>query len=107
MFEDEAELKKIAAQVVVKMLAANVACKKHYSDKRVGKEYWNLITPNAFEKKLIAIAVLGYPEQVGSGHTLCCANHESVNPAWSRISVNLKGITSGWSPSIPIVSVRI
>ena len=65
MLEDEAELKKTAEQVVAKMLAANVACKKHYSDKRVGKEYWNLITPNAFDKKLIAIVVLGYPEQAG------------------------------------------
>jgi hypothetical protein len=65
MLEDEAELKKIAAQVVEKMVAANTAQKKHYSDERVGKEYWNLITPNAFDKKLIAIAVLGYPEQVG------------------------------------------
>ena len=65
MLEDEEELKKIAAEVVAKMLAANVAEKKHYSDERVGKEYWNLITPNAFDKKLIGIAVLGYPEQVG------------------------------------------
>jgi hypothetical protein len=30
-----------------------------------GYEYFNLISPDAFEKGLIAIAVLGYPEQVG------------------------------------------
>lgn len=65
MLEDEAELKKTAAHVVAEMLSANLARKKLYTDKRVGKEYWNLITPNAFDKKLIAIAVLGYPEQVG------------------------------------------
>lgn len=65
MLEDEAELRKAAEQIVANMLAANVAQKKFYTDKRVGKEYWNLITPNAFGKKLIAIAVLGYPEQVG------------------------------------------
>lgn len=65
MLEDEAELKKITAQIVEKMITANTAQKKHYIDKRVGKEYWNLITPNAFDKKLIVIAVLGYPEQVG------------------------------------------
>ncbi len=65
MLENEAELKKIAEQIVANMLAANVAQQKFYTDKRVGKEYSILITPNAFDKKLIAIAVLGYPEQVG------------------------------------------
>jgi pimeloyl-ACP methyl ester carboxylesterase len=65
MLEDETELKKIAAQVVANMLAANIAQKKFYTDERVGQEYSILITPNAFDKKLIAIAVLGYPEQVG------------------------------------------
>jgi len=65
MFEDEAELKRITEQLVEKMLAANLAEKKFYTDERVGGEYWNLITPGAFEKKLIVIAVLGYPEQAG------------------------------------------
>lgn len=65
MLKDEAELEKIAAEVVEKMVVANLAQKKLYIDERVGKEYWNLITPNAFEKKLIVVAVLGYPEQVG------------------------------------------
>jgi hypothetical protein len=65
MLEDEAELQKTADQVVANMLAANVAEKKFYIDERVGKDYWNLITPKAFDKKLVAIAVLGYPEQVG------------------------------------------
>ncbi len=65
MLEDEAELKKTAEQVVANMLAANIALKKFYTDERVGQEYSILITQNAFDKKLIAIAVLGYPEQVG------------------------------------------
>jgi len=65
MLEDEAELKKIAEQVVANMLAANIALKKFYTDERVGKEYSILITQNAFDKKLIAIAALGYPEHVG------------------------------------------
>ncbi|MBW8040754.1 MAG: hypothetical protein FVQ85_12220 [Planctomycetes bacterium] len=65
MLEDEAKLRKIADRVVADMVDANTAQKKFYSDERLGKEYWNLITPDAFEKKLIAIAVLGYPEQVG------------------------------------------
>jgi pimeloyl-ACP methyl ester carboxylesterase len=65
MFENEAELRKTADHVVANMLAANVAEKKFYIDQRQGKEYWNLITPNAFDKNLVAIAVLGYPEQAG------------------------------------------
>jgi pimeloyl-ACP methyl ester carboxylesterase len=65
MLEDEAELKKTTEQIVANMLAANVAAKKFYTDERVGKEYPNLITPDAFDKKLIAIAVLGYPEEAG------------------------------------------
>lgn len=52
-------------KIVADMLSANLAQKKVYTDNRTGKEYFNLITPNAFEKKLIAVAVLGYPEQVG------------------------------------------
>jgi pimeloyl-ACP methyl ester carboxylesterase len=65
MFENEAELKKTADHIVANMLAANVAEKKFYTDERQGKDYWNLITPNAFDKKLVVIAVLGYPEQAG------------------------------------------
>ena len=65
MLEDEAELQKTADKIVANILATNVAEKKLYTDERVGKEYSNLITPNAFDKKLIVIAVLGYPEQVG------------------------------------------
>ncbi len=65
MFENEAELKKAANHIVANMLAANVAEKKFYCDERRSKEYWNLVTPNAFDKKLVAIAVLGYPEQAG------------------------------------------
>ena len=65
MFENEAELEKIAARIVADMVAANVAQKKLYTDGRLGKEYSNLMTPNAFDKQLIAIAVLGYPERAG------------------------------------------
>jgi hypothetical protein len=65
MLEDEAKLQETADRVVVNMLAANVAEKKFYTDERLKKEYSNLITPDAFDKKLIVIAVLGYPEQVG------------------------------------------
>jgi pimeloyl-ACP methyl ester carboxylesterase len=65
MFENEAELRKIASQIVANMISSNLAQKKVYTDNRLNKEYFNLITPNTFEKKFIAIAVLGYPEQVG------------------------------------------
>ncbi len=65
MFEDEAQLQKTAEQIVADMIAANLAQKKFYTDERVGKEYFNLITPDAFDKKLIVVAVLGYPERVG------------------------------------------
>lgn len=65
MFENEAELRKTTERIVAEMISSNLAQKKVYTDNRVGKEYFNLITPNAFEKKLIAVAVLGYPEQVG------------------------------------------
>ncbi len=76
MLEDEAELQKTADQVVANMLAANVAEIKFYTDERVGKEYSNLITPNAFDKKLIVVAVLGYPEQVGVwSYTLLRQSH--------------------------------
>ncbi|MHC4243035.1 MAG: alpha/beta fold hydrolase [Planctomycetota bacterium] len=65
MFENEAELRKATERIVADMISVNLAQKKVYTDSRTGKEYFNLITPNAFDKRLIAIAVLGYPEQVG------------------------------------------
>ncbi len=65
MLEDETELQKTTDKIVANILAANVAEKKFYTDERVGQEYWNLITPDAFDKKLIVIAVLGYPERAG------------------------------------------
>jgi len=65
MFENEAELRRATEKIVADMISTNLAQKKVYTDDRKGQEYFNLITPNAFEKKLIVIAVLGYPEQVG------------------------------------------
>ena len=65
MLEDETELQKTTDKVVADILAAKVAVKKFYSDERVGQDYWNLITPDAFDKKLIVIAILGYPERAG------------------------------------------
>jgi pimeloyl-ACP methyl ester carboxylesterase len=65
MLEDETELQKTTDEIVANLLAANIAAKKIYTDERVGEEYWNLITPDAFDKKLIVIAVLGYPERAG------------------------------------------
>ena len=65
MLENERELEKATDEIVANILAANIAEKKIYTDERLGKEYWNLITPNAFDKKLIVIAVLGYPERAG------------------------------------------
>ena len=65
MLEDERELKKTTDNIVANILAANVAEKKFYTDERVGKEYWNLATVDAFDKKLIVIIVSGYPERAG------------------------------------------
>ena len=65
VLEDEAELERIAARIVADMVAANVAQRKVYIDERTGKEYSNLMTPHAFDKQLIAVAVLGYPERAG------------------------------------------
>jgi len=65
MFEDETELKKVTDKVVHDMLDMNLAEKKFYNDERNGRDYWNLITPGAFDKPLVVIAVLGYPELAG------------------------------------------
>jgi pimeloyl-ACP methyl ester carboxylesterase len=65
MFENETELEKITVQVASDLVAANVAQWKRFTDERSGKKYSNLMTPGAFEKQLIVIAVLGYPERAG------------------------------------------
>jgi pimeloyl-ACP methyl ester carboxylesterase len=78
MFEDEAKLEKIAIQVAADMVAVNVAREKFYTDERRGKEYSNLMTPNAFDKRLIAVAVLGYPERARVwSYTLLRQSHTS------------------------------
>lgn len=65
VFENEAELENAAGRIVADMVVARVAQRKCYIDERVGKEYFNLMTPGAFDKRLVVIAVLGYPERVG------------------------------------------
>jgi pimeloyl-ACP methyl ester carboxylesterase len=65
MFENEAQLHKAADEIVTHMLDDGIAQKKVYTDERLGKEYWNLVTPDAFDKELIVVAVLGYPEIAG------------------------------------------
>jgi len=65
MLEVDGEQEKIAEGIVEAMVGGGVAEKKVYLDEEAGQEYWNLITPGAFDKRLIVIAVLGYPERVG------------------------------------------
>jgi len=65
LFENQQQLQIEAGKIVADMLVANVAEKVAYIDERINKEYFNLITPNAFDKDLITIAVLGYPERAG------------------------------------------
>ena len=62
---EEQSLRKSTQQIVTDMVAAGVAEKRLYQDERCGREYYNLITPGAFEKQLVFICALGYPEQVG------------------------------------------
>ncbi len=65
MFEVDGEVEAVVGRVVAEMVTAGVAEKRGYVDERVGGEYWNLITPGAFERRVVVIAVLGYPERVG------------------------------------------
>jgi len=65
MLEVDGEQEKIAEGIVEAMVGGGVAEKKVYLDEEAGQEYRNLITPGAFDKRLIVIAVLGYPERVG------------------------------------------
>ncbi len=96
MFENEAELRRATERIVAEMISANLAQKKVYTDNRIGKEYFNLITPNAFEKKLIAIAVLGYPEQVGIwSYTLLSQSRiaeSSMQPYFNEFAQNDFGL---------------
>ncbi|MDP6524856.1 MAG: hypothetical protein QGI24_03460 [Kiritimatiellia bacterium] len=62
---EEARLRQMTDAIVEKMLAAGVAQKTFVTDERNGEDYWILSTPRAFEKRFIAVASLGYPEQVG------------------------------------------
>ena len=60
MFEKEAQLHKAADEIVTQMLDDDIAQKKFYTDERLGKEYWNLVTPNAFDKELIVVGTDGH-----------------------------------------------
>ena len=65
MFDVDPGLEEIVGRVVEGMVAAGVAEKRLYVDERVGGKYWNLVTPGAFDRGVVVIAVLGYPERVG------------------------------------------
>ncbi|MHC5117375.1 MAG: hypothetical protein ACYSO7_03700 [Planctomycetota bacterium] len=88
MFEDEKKLQKMTDTIVAEMLSANVAQKKFYIDNRTGNEYWNLVTPAAFDKDLVIIAVLGYPERAGVwSYTLLRQSHineSSMKPYFDK-----------------------
>lgn len=65
MLDDDLEMRKVADGVVETLLAEGLAEKISFTNIRVNREYWVLATPGAFDKPLLAVAVLGYPEQVG------------------------------------------
>ena len=65
MFDVDPGLEEIVGRVVEGMVAAGVAEKRLYVDERVGGKYWNLVTPGAFDRGVVVIAVLGYPERAG------------------------------------------
>lgn len=96
MFENEAELRKMVDKIVADMISVNLAQKKVYTDNRTGKEYFNLITPNAFEKQIIVIVVLGYPEQTGVwSYTLLSQSRiaeSSMEPYFNEFAQNDFGL---------------
>ncbi len=65
MFDVDPKIEKVVGGVVEDMVAGGVAEKRVYVDERGGGEYWNLVTPGAFDRRVVVIAVLGYPERVG------------------------------------------
>ena len=64
MLDDENALRAAVDAVVAGMIADGVAEKVEFRGSN-GTEYWNLASPDAFSKKLIVIAILGYPEEAG------------------------------------------
>lgn len=98
MLEDEPELKNKAIQLVDTMVAANIAQRKFYTDHRDAKEYPVLTTPNAFDKNLIVIAVLGYPEQAGIwSYTLLRQNRideSTMEPYFKEFAQNNFGLVA-------------
>ena len=64
ILDDQGALRAAADDLVAGLLADGVAEKVAFRGSD-DAEYWNLASPDAFSKKLIVIAILGYPEQVG------------------------------------------
>jgi len=109
MFENEAELKKTTEKIVTGMISSDLAQKIVNTNNSIGKEYFNLITPNAFEKKLIAIAVLGYPEQVGVwSYTLLSQTRiaeSSMQPFFKEFAKNDFGLIA-INPNYPVPDIE-
>ncbi len=63
--DPEAVLRAAAADIVAEMIERRLAERVEDTDVRVGKPYWVLATPGAFEQPIVILAALGYPEQVG------------------------------------------
>lgn len=65
ILDDEPRLRAAAGGIVDSLSAEGLAERVVYTDTRVGRDYWVLATVGAFRKPVLAVAVLGYPEQVG------------------------------------------
>jgi pimeloyl-ACP methyl ester carboxylesterase len=95
---EEAQLRRTTDAMVEDMLAAGVVQKTFVMDERVGEEYWILSTPQAFEKRFVAVAALGYPEQVGIwSHTLLRqgqVGETSMEPYFRRFAEHDLGLVA-------------
>ena len=97
-------LATLAGQLAESMVARNIAVKVHETDHRASDGYWALTTPGAFGKRLVTVAVLGYPEQVGVwSYTLLKQSRideSSMEPYFAAFAQNDLGLVA-INPNFP------
>ncbi|MCP4760280.1 MAG: hypothetical protein GY870_00765 [archaeon] len=59
------DINKITSEIVNSMIEQKSAEKIEFSYKKPDKKYYNLMTPNAFNKEFVCILAQGFPEKLG------------------------------------------
>jgi pimeloyl-ACP methyl ester carboxylesterase len=93
---DDKWLQQQADKIVTHLVTTSKAEKKNFYDERKNKEYWILSTPDAFQKRFVAVVISGHPELTGVwSYTLLlqsCIKETSMQPYFTKFGAQDFGL---------------